>query len=743
MAGDGEQSSLETTVDEMLTTLTDLTAKVSDLATQTAALKPLLPLAKQLDGLPDKVTTLQAAAFEGSNQIAALSLVVLRLEKAQRGDKEPSEVDAAGGGCLRTNTPERRRVPYASLHLTGSAQLWFCRLELTTGTSSWHRFTQLVQQRFGPSMTDGLVGEMMLLRRDGIVDDYTDKFLALACRDAELTESQLVQMNTASLVNPLKTDIALRRPTSLDDAIMFARAYEQRMLLSASNPGHTWSIRSASRAASTPATASHTPSASAHESASSAAAGSGGTMSLTSTLPRRRLSPAEMSQRRAEGLCYNCDEKFVTGHRCKKLFVIEIVGFDDADTNPTAATISATDDTPGISLHAIIGVRARGCQTIKVLVSIGNMTGIVLLDSGSSHNFINVDMARRAGVPLQPCPHLAVTVTNGDRVASPVKALAQHIGISGEAFDIDFYALPLGDYDMVLGIQWLGTLGPVLWVVARHKLRFTRSGKRITWTGIDTTPGLASVSLMSHDGDLLDALLEEFDSLFTEPQGLPRNVTSATASASSQALEPSPTSAFSSLALLIRKRDDAMIKDKFPIPVVEELLDELRGARFFTKLDMRSGYHQVPMHPDNVDKTAFCTHQGLFEFLVMPFGLTNASVTFQAMMNDILLPYLRRFVLDHQLFLKRSKCAFGLPSVEYLGHVISERGVSVDEQKVEAILSWPIPSLAHAVRGFLGLAGYYRRFIRDYGDIAAPLTALLKKEGFRWNHDVERAFRTL
>jgi len=115
MAADGEQSPLENTIDEMLTTLTDLAAKVSELATQTAALKPLLPLAKQLDGLPDKVTTLQAAAFEGSNQIAALNLAVSRLEKAQRGDKEPSEVDApGGGGCLCTvprdstpSSPER------------------------------------------------------------------------------------------------------------------------------------------------------------------------------------------------------------------------------------------------------------------------------------------------------------------------------------------------------------------------------------------------------------------------------------------------------------------------------------------------------------------------------------------------------------------------------------------------------------------------------------------------------------
>ena len=163
-----------------------------------------------------------------------------------------------------------------------------------------------------------------------------------------------------------------------------------------------------------------------------------------------------------------------------------------------------------------------------------------------------------------------------------------------------------------------------------------------------------------------------------------------------------------------RALNDATIKDKFPIPVVEELLDELHGAKFFTKLDIRSGYHQVLMHPDDVEKTAFRMHQVLFEFLVMLFGLTNVPGTLQAMMDDILLPYLCQFVLvffddiliyssswsdhllhvrtvfltmkDHQLFLKRSKCVFGHPSLVYLGLMISEHGVAIDKQKVEAVL---------------------------------------------------------
>ena len=244
-------------------------------------------------------------------------------------------------------------------------------------------------------------------------------------------------------------------------------------------------------------------------------------------------------------------------------------------------------------------------------------------------------------------------------------------------------------------------------------------------------------------------------------------------------------SPFASPVLLVRKKDGTWrfcvdyrhlnaqtVKNKHPMPVVDELIDELAGATYFSKLDFRAGYHQLCIHPADTHKTAFKTHNGLYEFLVMAFGLTNSPASFQGVMNLIFAHLLRKGVIismddillysasleehiqllqkvfqvirEHQFYLKRSKCFFAQEEVEYLGHCISAKDVATEPTKIAAVQQWPRPKTLKDVRGFLGLTGYYRKFIRHYGLISKPLSDLLKKSSpFVWTSATEEAFQLL
>jgi hypothetical protein len=221
-----------------------------------------------------------------------------------------------------------------------------------------------------------------------------------------------------------------------------------------------------------------------------------------------------------------------------------------------------------------------------------------------------------------------------------------------------------------------------------------------------------------------------------------------------------------------RSLNEVTIKNKHPLPRIEDLFDQMKGASVFSKIDLRSGYHQLKIRESDIPKTAFCTRYGLDEYTVMSFGLTNAPTYFMYLMNKVFMEYLDRFVVvfiddvlvfsrtmeeheehlrlvleklrSNQMYAKFSKCEFWLTEVAFLGHVISAGGVSVDLGKVKDVLNWMPLTTVLEIRSFLGLAGYYRRFIKDFSKIAKPMTKLLEKnKAFEWIKECQASFEEL
>jgi hypothetical protein len=491
----------------------------------------------------------------------------------------------------------------------------------------------------------------------------------------------------------------------------------------------------------------------------------------------------------------------------------------------------------GISLHALAGSSAP--RTMRLIGKVGSQEVIVLIDTGSTHSFVDPNVARKAYLSADGEGQLTVMVADGATLSCQGHCKAVSILLQGCSFNSTLYLLPLRGCDMVLGVDWLRILGPILWDFTGLTMRFTYLNREVQLQGLTLSPDLLDardtipkstgadckglwVQLMVVTRQPNKALLHpavqellgKYTVLFKDPEGLPPirsydHKISLQEGAkptcvrpyrypyhqkekieklvremlSSVVIRPSQ-SPYSSPVLLVRKVDGSWrmcvdyralnrdtIKDKYPVPNIDELLDELHEAIIFSKLDLRSGYHQIRMRPEDITKTVFRTHEGHYEFLVMPFGLTNAPSTFQGLMNEVFRPYLRKFVLvffddilvysknimeylkhlklvlealkQHQLYAKMSKCSFGSLEVDYLGHLISEEGVKADPTKIEAIINWPNPRTPKALRGFLGLTGYYRKFVKGYGGIAAPLTAFIKKNSFGWNDQAKEAFKNL
>ncbi|XP_059456454.1 uncharacterized protein LOC132186493 [Corylus avellana] len=723
------------------------------------------------------------------------------------------------------NTSDYQKFLLASIHMEGKALVWFQDMEMSGCLHNWTVLTQALLERFGPSGYDDPMEALSKLKQTTSVDDYKERFEALSNRVRGIDDHNRVSCFLGGLKDEIRLPVRMFKPQSLLAAYGLAKVQEEHVLNGRRFKGSGGNFSSPSIPRG----------------------GGVNSQNLTlgtpkATVPVQKISQAQMEDRRRKGLCYNCDAKWQYGHKCQnpKLFLLE--GLDELEVLPNMEMekedlmeVSYAEENPETSLHAITG--SQHPKTMRLVGWIGTLKIMILVDSGSTHNFVDSSICKKISMSICREQRIKVKVANGEEILSEGKCTNLTVQLKEFSFLTEAFVIMLAGCDMVLGIQWLVTLGSITWNFKDLTMEFTLGQKVILLQGL-VAPQLWEEAQMDNSmqkhskglllqlldsvedteavpkGSELEGLLAEFSDIFAEPKSLPphRSQDHAIVLKSeakpvcvrpyrypyfqkteiekivkelleSGVIKPSQ-SPFSSPVLLVRKADGSWrmcmdyralnnetIKDKFPIPVIDELLDELHGSRVYSKLDLRSGYHQIRVKKEDVHKTAFRTHEGHYEFLVMPFGLTNAPSTFQSLMNDIFRPYLRKFILvffddilvyspnmdlhlqhlqvtlevlrSHQLFAKRSKCRFGCSEVDYLGHLISAEGVRVDSKKLSAMAEWPRPKSLKALRGFLGLTGYYRKFVKGYGSIAAPLTDLLKKNAWQWSEMAETAFEEL
>ncbi|WVZ76160.1 hypothetical protein U9M48_024158 [Paspalum notatum var. saurae] len=376
---------------------------------------------------------------------------------------------------------------------------------------------------------------------------------------------------------------------------------------------------------------------------------------------------------------------------------------------------------------------------------------VVLFDSGATHTFVSKSYATKHGYHIDNMKAKYHFTASGSPIDTNqiVRHLRLCIGI--EEFYVDPVVLPNQGIDIILGMDWIKEHNVLLEITSRTvQMKSSRSGKvmhihlpghkhsppppdRDVEFTIELVPGTAPVSKRPYR-----MALDELKELKTQLQD---------------------SSPWGCPALFVEKKDQGgkrlcvdyqplnavTVKNKYPLPHIDILFDQLGGATVFSKIDLRSGYHQIKVREEDIPKTAFSTRYGLYEYLVMSFGLTNALAFFMYLMNSVFMNELDKFVVvfidDILVYSKNEKeheehlriyLALGsinfMPSlaseVAFLGHILSAKGVAVDPSKVEDVLNWKQPQNVTEIWSFLGLAGYYRCFIKDFSKIAKPMTAL-------------------
>ncbi|XP_073030793.1 uncharacterized protein [Primulina eburnea] len=494
--------------------------------------------------------------------------------------------------------------------------------------------------------------------------------------------------------------------------------------------------------------------------------------------------------RRNTGACFNCGKM---GHRianCPE--PLKKMTWSDTNATPNKPKENMTN----ARMFAITQEEADDANDVVAgTIIINKISAYVLFDCGATHSFISKRFTKKLGL----IPEIFVEPF---RITTPTsKTIETHkihrnciVYINEHTFNAELIQVNMVEFDVILGMDWLSKNHAIVDCRCKIiKLR-TPSQKEITYHGkAKKRKSLLSASQTwkaMKSGEIVYLamvnevkegvelkiedipVVQEFSDVF--PEELPGIVPDREIEFEIN-LVPGATPISKApyrMAPVELNELKEQLQELYPLPRIDDLFDQLKGATVFSKLDLRTGYHQLKVKPEDVPKTAFRTRYGHYEFTVMPFGLANDPAAFMDLMNRVFKPFLDKFMVvfiddilvyspseeDHkehlqltlqmlrekELYAKFKKCEFWLKSVTFLGHNISKEGVSVDPKKVETITDWPRPKTVTEIRSFLGLAGNYRKFVEGFSSIAMPLTKLTQKNSkFNWSEECEKSFQTL
>ncbi|KAL0155372.1 hypothetical protein M9458_049635, partial [Cirrhinus mrigala] len=770
--------------------LVGLRAEVNTLRTETASLRT------ECGVLQSDLTALQSDYDDlAAAQIAPAEPVRPAL---QPKIAHPDKWDGSGGRCdvFLTNLSllfEFQPARYPSDHsriallislLTGQAAECAAAVLKADGIAaySYPEFTTQLRAAFQHPESEVEVDSRLYHLRQGerSVSQYTTDFRTLAVQ-TQWSDAALRTAFYEGLSTRLKDELAVRElPATLEGMIQLALRVDQRM-------GHT-TKRSTLRHRHldqpfTHAVAAPSPPPPAAPEAHSSGAGE------PMQIGRTSLTAAERARRYREGLCAYCASPD-HHHQVKR-----------GGSSSGSATIKSY---PAVS---------RLLLQVLILMGHQRIVTTAFVDSGAAGNFIDQAYAAQLGIETEVLSQpLKITAIDGRPLNfSPVTQRTKevHLQIDNHFEKIHFHVTKITSPPIILGHPWLVTHDPFISWTTNRIVHWGATCKELclqakagTCSGESEVPNVNLESIPVPYRDLAEVFSKRRAALLPphRPYDLAIDlVPGASLSATEhQAMEEyvaeglragtiHPSSSPAAAGFFFVKKEDGglrpcvdyrglnqlTIKNRHPLPLTNTTLDALSGARFFTKLDLRSAYNLVRIREGDEWKTAFITPTGHYETLVMPFGLCNSPSVFQQFINDVLRDMLGRWcyaylddilvysktleehtqhvravlqrLLAHQLYCKLEKCAFHQHTTTILSFVISSQGVAMDPQKLKAVRSWPLPTSLKQLQRFLGFANFYQRFIQGFSATAAPLTALTKpsRGEFQLTPEAIQAFKKL